>query len=167
LKKGRFPIALLALVPILLAGCEQKPAQKTDAPAAAPAKPPAGAPAAAKASGPTKTIGFELVEPSAVGALQFDVGYVGEGRFVGDADAVACETKVGEGALSAYNHIVDQKQVRVALVSVKGFTGPVRVTQCQFQGEAKAGDFTVTVKDSSSPDLAEITPPPTVKVVID
>jgi hypothetical protein len=167
LKKGRFPIALLALVPVLLAGCEQKPAQKTDAPATAPATPPAGAPAAPKASGPTKTIGFELVEPNAVGALQFDVGYVGEGRFVGDADAVACETKVGEGALSAYNHIVDQKQVRVALVSVKGFTGPVRVTQCQFQGEAKAGDFTVTVKDSSSPDLAEITPPPTVKVVID
>jgi hypothetical protein len=168
LKQGRFPLALLALVPLLLAGCEQKPAQKADAPAPAPASAPAAAPAAApKASGPTKTVGFELVEANAVGALQFDVAYVGEGRFVGDADAVACETKVGDGALSAYNHIVDQKQVRVALVSVKGFTGPVRVSQCQFQGEAKAGDFTITVKDSSSPDLAEITPPPTVKVVID
>lgn len=170
MKQGRFPLALLALVTVVLAGCEQKAAEK---PAAPPAAAPASAPAAAepavapKATGPGKTIGFELVEPTPVGALQFDVAYVGEGRFVGDADAVSCETKVGDGALSAYNHIVDQKQVRVALVSVKGFTGPVRVTQCQFQGEAKASDFTVTVKDSSSPDLTEITPPPSVKVVID
>lgn len=162
MKHGR--ILALAFVSMLVAACEQKPAEKPAAPAAE--KPAAAAPGAAP-TGSSKTIGFELVEPNAVGALQFDVAYAGEGRFVGDADAVACETKVGEGALSAYNHIVDQKQVRVALVSVKGFSGPVRVSQCQFQGEAKASDFTITVKDSSSPDLAEITPPPTVKVVVD
>jgi hypothetical protein len=169
LKQGRFPLALFVVVPLLLAGCEQKAAEKpASAPAAAPAPAATPAPAAgAKASGPGKTVGFELVDATAVGALQFDVAYVGEGRFVGDADAVQCETKVSDGALSAYNHIVDQKQVRVALVSVKGFTGPVRVSQCQFQGDVKASDFTVTVKDSSSPDLAEITPAPTVKVVID
>ncbi len=166
MKQGRFPLAALVLVPVLLAGCEQKPADKPagQPPAAATAPAPAAAP---KASGPGKTVGFELVEPNPVGALQFDVAYVGEGRFVGDADAVACETKVGDGALSAYNHIVDSKQVRVALVSVKGFAGPVRVSQCQFQGEAKASDFTVTVKDSSAPDLSQIDPPPTIKVVID
>lgn len=160
MKHGRLP--LLVLVPLLVVACEQKPAAK---PAEAP-KAAAEAPAKA-AGGATKTVGFELVDPSPVGALQFDVAYKGEGRFVGDADAVACETKVQDGALSTYNHVVDQKLLRAAYVSVKGFAGPIRVSQCQFQGDAKPSDFTVTVKDSSSPDLQPVDPPPTIKVVVE
>lgn len=156
-----------ALVPLLLAGCEQKPNTTTTTSAEKPAT--AAAPAAAepaKATGPGRTVGFELVEASPVGALQYDVEYTGDGRFVGDADAVACETKI-EGALSSYNHIVAQKMLRAAFVSVKGFQGPMRVSECKFQGDVKAEDFKITVRDSSSPDLEPVDPPPTVKAVVD
>ena len=156
----RFLIAALVSVvlPLVLAGCEKKAV--TTGPAASA---PAAAPAAA--SGSLKTVGFELETPAAVGALQIDIQYKGEGRFVGDADAVACETKV-EGALSSYNHIVGDKMLRAAFVSVKGFAGPTRFCECKFQGSATPADFTVTVKDSSSPELAELNPPPSVKVVV-
>ena len=157
-----FPIAALALFPILVAGCENKPAPAPAAPAAAAA----AAPAAAKADGAVRIVGFELVSPEAVGALQFDVKYAGEGRFVGDADAVACEVKVEE-ALSSYNHIVAEKNLRLAFVAVKGFSGPKRIGQCQFQGPAKAEDFTITVRDASSPELEALDPLPTIKAVLD
>lgn len=158
------PIAALALFPLLVAGCESKPAP---APAAAPAAASAPAPAAAKATGAVRIVGFELVSPEPVGALQFDVKYAGSGRFVGDADAVACEVKVDE-ALSSYNHIVADKNLRLAFVAVKGFAGPnKRIGQCQFQGDAKAEDFTITVRDASSPELTPLDPPPTIKAVLD
>lgn len=162
-----FPFrSILALVALplslgLLGGCEQKSAPAPGAPAASPAAAPA-----AQASGPTRAIGFELVDPTAVGALQYDVQYVGEGRFVGDADAVACETKIAD-ALSSYNHIAGDKMLRAAFVSVAGFTGPVRVSECSFQGTVKVEDFTITVRDSSSPELTPVDPPPSVKVVLD
>lgn len=159
MKHSSFPILALAVLPFLT-GCEQKPAP--------PPAPTAAAPAAApKAEGGAgRTVGFELVAPTPVGALQYDVKYAGEGRFVGDADAVACETKI-EDALSSYNHIVGDKMLRAAFVSVKGFGGPVRVSQCQFQGPVKVEDFTVTVRDSSSPELTPLDPPPVIKVVVD
>lgn len=155
------PIAALALFPLLVAGCENKPA-----PSAPAASAPAAAPAAAKAEGAVSVVGFELVSPESVGALQFDVKYAGEGRFVGDADAVACEAKVPE-ALSSYNNIVADRNLRLAFVAVKGFSGPVRIGQCQYQGGAKPEDFTITVRDASSPELQPLDPPPTIKVVID
>lgn len=158
-----FPIAALALFPLLVAGCENKPATAPSAPAA-----PASAPAAAApASGTPRIVAFEIESTDAVGALQFDVKYAGPGRFVGDADAVACEVKVDE-ALSSYNHIVADKNLRLAFVAVKGFAGPgKRIGQCQFQGEAKPGDFTVTVRDASSPDLQPLDPAPVINVVLD
>ena len=151
---------MLVAAPVLIVGCQQK--TETAAPAASA---PAVAAAPAGASGSTHTVAFSLDGSAPVGALQIDIAYTGEGRFVGDADAVACETKV-DGALSSYNHIVDQKMLRAAFVAVKGFSGPTTFSECKFQGNAKAGDFTVTVKDSSSPDLAEISPPPSVKVAV-
>ncbi|MFN2425572.1 MAG: hypothetical protein ABR587_03895 [Candidatus Binatia bacterium] len=164
MKHRRFPFLALAVLPLLLAGCEQKPAAPPPAaPAAAPDAPAAAPKAAVEGA---RMVGFELTEPPPVGALQYDVQYAGEGRFVGDADAVACETKI-EGALSSYNHIVDQKMLRAAFVSVKGFGGPIRVSQCQFQGNVKVEDFTITVRDSSSPDLTPLDPAPSIKVVID
>lgn len=155
------PIFALLLFPLLVAGCESKPAPS------APTVPAASAAApAAKAEGAVRVVGFELVDPAPVGALQFDVKYAGEGRFVGDADAVACEAKVPE-ALSSYNHLVADKNLRLAFVAVKGFAGPVRIGQCQFQGAAKPEDFTVTVRDASSPELQPVDPPPAIKVVLD
>src|SRR6185369_2493288 len=153
-------IAALALVPLLLTGCEKKTETAT-APAPIPAPPATPAPASAGA----RTVAFELESTSAVGALQIDIAYTGDGRFVGDADAVACETKVPE-ALSSYNHITGDKLLRAAFVAVKGFTGPVRFSECKFQGNPKPADFTVTIKDSSSPDLGELKPPPSIKVVV-
>lgn len=156
-----FPLLSLIVIPLMLAGCEQKTAS-APAPTAAASAPAA---AASTATGPVRTISMQLVDATAVGALQYDVVYVGEGRFVGDADAVECETKI-EGALSSYNHIVADKNLRSAFIAVNGFTGPVVVSECKFQGEAKAEDFTVTVKDASSPDLQAIEPAPTVKVLL-
>lgn len=168
----RFPFAVFAVLPfcLALAACEKSTTITTTPPA--PARAPAAAdsdadPAAgsAGAQGASRTVAFELASDAAVGALQIDITYAGNGRFVGDADAVACETKV-EGALSSYNHIVEQKTLRAAFVAVKGFSGPTRFSECQFSGDAKPEDFTVTVKDSSSPDLAELDPPPSIKVVV-
>lgn len=165
--QGRFPILALAVFPLLLAGCEQKPSAPPAATSSATPAVSAAAPATApKAAGPGRNVGFELVSAAPVGALQYDVEYVGEGRFVGDADAVACETKL-EGALSSYNHVVGEKKLRAAFVSVKGFAGPIRLSNCQFQGTVKVEDFTVTVRDSSSPELTPVDPPPTIKVVLD
>lgn len=156
------PIAAFALFPLLVVGCENKPAPAPSA--AAPAAAPAAAAAKAPASG--RAVAFELVSTTAVGALQFDVKYAGDGRFVGDADAVACEVKVPE-ALSSYNHIVGDRTLRLAFVAVKGFSGPVRIGECRFEGPAKAEDFTVTVRDASSPELTPLDPLPTVKVALD
>ena len=159
-------VAALALVPLLLTGCEQKtetPPAPASTPAATPAAPKAAAPAA-DASG-AKPGGFELVSTTPIGALQIDIQYKGDGKFVGDADAVACETKV-EGALSSYNHIAGEKMLRAAFVAVKGFAGPVRFSECKYQGAPKPEDFTIAVKDSSTPDLAPVEPAPTIKVVV-
>lgn len=161
----KFPILALLVFPLAVLGCENKLDTTTTTTTAPPAATPA-APAAPAATGPTRVVAFELEGAVPVGALQIDVTYAGEGRFVGDADAVACQTKV-DGALSSYNHIVAEKKLRAAFVAVKGFAGPTRFSECQFQGDPKAGNFTVTVRDSSSPELEEITPPPGVKVVID
>lgn len=161
MKHSRLFLSSLVVLPLLLSGCEKK---TTAAPDAAKAGSPAAATAAAP-TGPLMTVGFELQAPATVGALQFDVQYAGEGRFVGDNDAVACETKI-EGALSSYNHIVTDKNLRAAFIAVKGFSGPIVVSECKFEGTAKAEDFTVVVKDASTPDLAEITPTPAVKVLL-
>ncbi|HEY2776065.1 MAG TPA: hypothetical protein VGK20_18635 [Candidatus Binatia bacterium] len=169
----RFPLAALVLVPLLVASCEQKTAPTTPAaaPAAAPAAPaasaaPAAPAAAAKPATAGRTIGIELTSPAPVGALQVDITYTGSGRFIGDADAVACESKV-DGALSTFNHIAADKRLRAAFVKVQGFAGPVRISECKFDGNPKAEDFTVQVMDSSSPELAPLDPPPSVKVVVD
>lgn len=164
----RLPNAVLAAVSaalLSLAACEKAPSPAPSTPAAEPAPAASAAPAAAP-SGPGRKVSFEVTSGGRIGALQFDVKYAGEGRFVGDADAAACETKV-EGALSSYNHIVDQKLLRTAFITVNGFTGPVRVAECRFQGDAKEGDFTITVRDSASPELTPVDPPPAVKVVLD
>jgi len=159
----RLPVFALAALPLFFAACQNQPATSPATPAAAPAAAPA--PASAAASGPGRNVGFDLAPGEAVGALQFDVQYTAGGRFVGDADAVACETRV-EGALSSYNHITGEKRLRAAFAAVKGFSGPVRICDCRFQGDAKPEDFTITVNDSSTPDLAEIDPAPTIKVVL-
>lgn len=175
MKHRKLPLVAALVLPLFLAACEKAPETQTTSTSPAPAtkaaepKPaePAAAPSAApKADVPGRTVAFELTSPAPVGALQIDITYTGEGRFVGDADAVACETKI-EGALSSFNHIVAEKKLRAAYVAVKGFGGPVRFCECKFQGEAKPEDFTVAVKDSSSPELTPLDPPPAIKVVLD
>jgi hypothetical protein len=173
-KQPRLHFAALAVFSLLVVGCDSGAPDTQSTPTSAPpAAVPSGAksaapaaPAAKAPSGAGRTVAFELVSPQPVGALQVDVAYTGEGRFVGDADAVDCQAKV-EGALSSFNHIVDQHLLRAAFVAVKGFAGPVRFCECKFQGNATAENFTITVKDSSSPELSPLEPPPTVKVVLD
>ncbi|HYC53993.1 MAG TPA: hypothetical protein VEL28_03545 [Candidatus Binatia bacterium] len=152
-------LSVLALS-LALAACENK-SSTTATPAAKPADAPAAAPA--PAAGGAKTIAFELKDAKPVGALQIDVEYKGKGRFVGDADGVACETLI-EGALSSYNHMANEKMLKAAFVAVKGFTGPVKFSQCKYEGETTADDFKITVRDASSPDLQEIDPAPSVGV---
>ncbi|HYB98553.1 MAG TPA: hypothetical protein VEC57_05400 [Candidatus Limnocylindrales bacterium] len=155
-------LSVLALS-LALAACENK-SETTTAPAAKPADAPAAAPAPAAGSG-ARTVAFELKDEKAVGALQIDVEYKGKGRFVGDHDGVACETLI-EGALSSYNHMPNEKMLKAAFVAVKGFTGPVKFSQCKYEGETKADDFKITVRDASSPDLQEIDPAPSVAVTL-
>lgn len=150
-------VAIVALV-VFSAACEKPKSGEAPAPAKAPA-------AAAPAAG-ARTVGFELADPVTLGALQVEIVYKGNGRLVGDRDAVACETLI-EGALSSYNHVVDQKTLKAAYVAVKGFTGPARFARCKYEGSASPADFTVTVKDASTPDLTEVTPAPAIKVVVE
>lgn len=155
-------LSVLALS-LAMAACENKSSTETAAPAAKPADAPAAAPATGGAG--AKTVAFELKDAQAVGALQIDVEYTGKGAFVGEKDGVACETLI-EGALSSYNHMVNEKMLKAAFVAVKGFTGPIKISQCKYDGDAKAEDFKVTVRDASSPDLQELTPAPSVGVAI-
>ncbi len=157
-------VAIVGLA-VLSAACD-KP-QGAAAPAAKPvAAPAASAPAAAAPAGGGKTVAFELTDAVTIGALQIEVEYKGPGRLVGDADAVACETLL-EGALSSYNHVAGEKMLKAAYVVVKGFAGPARFAQCKYDGAATPADFKVLVKDASTPDLAEVTPAPVIKVVVE
>jgi hypothetical protein len=156
-----FKTLSVLVLSLALAACENKSSTET-APAA---KPATGAPAAAPAAGGARTVAFELKDATAVGALQIDVEYTGKGRFVGDADGVACETLI-EGGLSSYNHMANEKMLKAAFVAVKGFSGPLKFSQCKYEGDGKAEDFKITVRDASSPELQELNPAPSVGVSI-
>lgn len=163
----RIDLRILAAVAlaVLSAACDKPQTEKAAAPKPAASGAPAPA-AAAPAASTTKTIGFELTDAVTVGALQIEVENKGAGRFVGDADGVACETLI-EGALSSYNHVSAEKTLKAAYVAVKGFTGPARFAQCKYDGTATPADFKVTLKDASTPDLTDVTPTPVVKVVVE
>lgn len=152
-------VAVFSLA-VLCAACS-KPDQ-----VATPAAKPAAAPEAAAPAATVKTIGFELTDAITIGALQIEVEYKGAGRLVGDADSVACETMI-EGALSSYNHLTNEKTLKAAYVAVKGFTGPARFAQCKYDGAVSAADFSVAIKDVSTPDLTEVSPVPVIKVVVE
>jgi hypothetical protein len=152
-------IAVSACLPILLLGLASC---TSDSKEQAPVEQ-----AASAAELPTVVVAIELADELSVGALQFDVSYSGaEGAFVGEAGEVSCET-APPGILSSFNHIAADKTLRAAFVAVEGVQGPTRLTSCKYQGNVSASDFTVTVRDASSPELEELDPVPALTVVVE
>ena len=48
---------------------------------------------------------------------------------------------------------------------VEGFTGPARFAECRFEGSITPADFRIGIRDASTPDLEELTPPVVTAVV--
>jgi hypothetical protein len=127
--------------------------------------PKAAAPAAAEEK--VMTIAIEIADEISIGALQVDFDYsTSEGAFVGDADAVECET-VLDGALSSYNNKTDERVLKAAYVAVNGIAGPVRIAECKWKGPFDPARMVVEVRDASAPDLTDIAPPPQLRIVLE
>jgi hypothetical protein len=89
-----------------------------------------------------------------LGALQFDVTYLGDsGGFVGAGGSVACTLEV-DVALSSFNDR-GHGRLSAALVDLQGFSTPTPVATCLFKtpDDVAAEDFEVTATDASGPDL--------------
>jgi len=108
----------------------------------------------------TYTVSFDLeATDGPLGALQFDVEYLGGGRagWLGAGGGAACRWIV-QAAIHACN---DKRggNLTCAVVDTGGFTGPIRLLECEFQAIDDAlttDDFAVDVTDASTPHLAPI-----------
>ncbi|MFT4569503.1 MAG: hypothetical protein ACI8TX_002618 [Hyphomicrobiaceae bacterium] len=113
------------------------------------------------------TLAIELADEIELGALQVDFDYSDSvGGFVGDADAVECETVV-EGALSSYNNQTAERILKAAFVAVDGMSGPIRIAECKWKGVFDPATLGVEVRDASAPDLSNIAPLPELRLVIE
>ncbi len=150
-KQKTFALVLSLVIGCGLAGCTREESS-----------PPPAAPLPDVMS----TVGLELAADVSLGALQLDIDYGRTtGAFVGNGDQVECET-LPEGALSSYNHLAETRVLKAAFVAVKGVDGPVRFAECRFRGAPSADAIRINVIDASAPDLAELSPPPEIKVVV-
>jgi hypothetical protein len=89
-----------------------------------------------------------------LGALQFDVNYLGEsGGFVGAGGSVACTPDV-DVALTSFNDRGNGR-LSAAFVDLEGFATPTPIATCLFRttDDVAAEDFEVTVTDASGTDL--------------
>lgn len=146
----------LILACLMLAAC-----QTTEMSSSAP-EPAAGSAAkvstGAASSGATR-IEFALKDADTLGALQLEIQYKSaSGRLAGDGDTVSCRA-TKEKVLSSFNHVVADKILRAAFVSLEGIPGDGVFAACDFEGGASPGDFRVTVEDVSAPDLGEVDSP--------
>ena len=117
-------------------------------------------------TGRSCVIGFDLMDPVSLGALQFDVDYSGAGGdFDGSGTSVACSTPL-TSASASFNDDEATRTVSAGYLSLSGFTGPTPVADCLFTpvgADPLPTDFPVTVIDASAPDLTPINPPPLVE----
>jgi hypothetical protein len=97
-----------------------------------------------------------------LGSLQFDTDYSGDpggGSFEGSGAGVNCTALAGD--FTAFNDIDASSTLSTATISTAGFTGPIDVTECNYQTSNAAlapADFAVTVTDASAPDFTPLTP---------
>lgn len=119
--------------------------------------------------GATFRIDFAMADAVTVGALQFEVDYAGaNGGFNGSADTVQCTKDNGD--LVTFNDDEANTNLIQAFVSLAGFAGPnAALSHCTFTsngGTPAASAFVVTVKDATDPNLAPISPLPTINVTV-
>lgn len=119
------------------------------------------------AGGATSILTFTLDDAVNLGALQFDVGYANAaGNFIAGALGPDCTTNGGVGGFGAYNDNTASSVASVGLISLAGFTGPMDVATCRFDGAPLAGDFTITVTDASDPLTNPVSPLPAVSISV-
>ena len=109
---------------------------------------------------------FSLIDAVTVGALQFDVGYGrAVGRFVGNC------TNLVPNALTSANNDLDSETLRIGMVALDGFTGPIDLMTCKFMpGSTEvtmADDFDLTIVDVTAPDLTPIVPAPVIEITVE
>jgi len=100
-----------------------------------------------------------------LGALQFDVDYVGSsGSWVTKDGAVACKA-AEDVALSSFNDR-GKGRVSAAMVDLEGFSTPGAVATCSLacSKPPTAADFRVTAVDASNPSLEPAAPFPAMAV---
>ena len=140
------------------AGTAQKTATRPKTPGAQPAAPtaaPAAAPSASASGAYAVTFGINA-RTSRLGAVQFDARAKGAGGWQGAGGAVACRNVSGAAMMACNNK--GGGLLSCALIDPNGIGTPKELVTCRF-GASKpvgAGDFSVKVTDSSSPDMKPV-----------
>jgi hypothetical protein len=96
---------------------------------------------------------FKMTSGSAVASLQFDVDYnATTGGFAGSGSGVTC-TKQIVSAIFAPNDVDGTKTLTLGLVDLDGFSAPVNLAKCTFNGDAGdppvPADFLIDIVDST------------------
>ncbi len=102
---------------------------------------------------------FRLTSASdSLGALQWSTNYgSAPGEFRGSGAAVVC-TNLVSGALFAPNDNDAASKLTLGLIALSPFSAPTDLVRCTFDGTMpSAGDFPVTVEDSTNGDGAPAT----------
>ncbi|MBI5504408.1 MAG: DUF4215 domain-containing protein [Deltaproteobacteria bacterium] len=108
---------------------------------------------------------LRMISSEKLGALQVNMSYIdAAGHVVAKRDGKpACQVLVSSVS-SALNWIPDQGELRLGMISLGGFQGPLDLLTCQYDPVSGPSlhDFRVTVVDASGLDTNATEPPPTV-----
>jgi len=100
---------------------------------------------------------FAIAEAATYGALQFTANYsAAPGGFIGSGAGVDCALVPAAQTLNAFNDIEAESNLNIGIIALFGFTTSAgeEIVRCGFEGTSMptAGDFVVTVQDSSDTD---------------
>lgn len=102
---------------------------------------------------------FGLTNGAAVAGLTFDVDYsAAPGDFTGSGATVSCTVNPATGAFGAFNDADASRQLRLGVISVADFVGPIDLVDCDFVAlpDPVAGDFALSVVESFAADLSAV-----------
>jgi hypothetical protein len=112
------------------------------------------------------TVRVKLDDPVTIGSMQVEVDYShAAGEFSDTGSAVDCRT-LAPMSLGTYFDD-DVKTVGAALITLKGFTGPVNMFECDFLPVGSlpvANDFSLKVTDAGDTNSDPIVPRPSVSI---
>ena len=97
---------------------------------------------------------FAIAEAATYGALQWQTNYAAApGGFIGSDAAVECDLVTPASTLNAFNDIEAESNLNIGIIALFGFTTTAgqEIVKCGFEGTSmpSAGDFAITVQDSS------------------